>query len=143
MTGRGDPGGTPRYWMGMCLDDQLVTDEALDRMIGLGARWPEPRALDQVGVFHLEDRTAVEVPFLDDRNVEDLLRLLVLLAADLHEVASCDDESTTSSALEWALDETGVLPVHALEPLVWLESTVLVRHLRQRQGAASDGTGRA
>jgi len=120
----------------MRLDDQLVTDEALDAVVGLGARWPEPRALDQTRVFHLDDRGALSLRLLDDGGVADLLRLLELHADALHEVACCDDEATTSSAMEWALDELGVPPVHALDPRVWLESTELVRWLRSR--AAGD-----
>jgi len=63
-----------------------------------------------------------------------LLELLLRLVVPLHEQAACDDESTTSSALEWALDELGVLPVHAFGPAVWLESIGLVRALRVRVG---------
>ena len=137
MTGRrgADDGRAPRYWLApMSLDDPLVTDEALDTVVGLGARWPEPRALDQTRVFHLDDRGALSLSLLDDDGVADLLRLLVLHADALHEVACCDDEATTSSAMEWALDELGVPPVHAFHPLVWLEGTEMVRWLRARTG---------
>ena len=76
----------------MRLDDQLVTDEAMDTVVGLGARWPEPRALDQVERFHLDDRSVLHLRLLDDEGVADLLRLLELQADALHEVACCDDE---------------------------------------------------
>ena len=114
----------------MRLDDQFVTEEALDAVVGLGARWPEPRALNQCKVFHLDDRGALSLRLLDEQGVADLLRLLELHAEALHEVACCDDEATSSSAMEWALDELGVPPVHAFTPRVWLESTELVRWLR-------------
>lgn len=136
MTRYRDAASAPRYWLRpMSLDDQLVTDEALDAVVGLGARWPEPRALDQTRVFHLDDRGALSLRLLDDDGAADLLRLLELHAEALHEVACCDDEATTSSALEWALDELGVPPVHAFTPRAWLEPTELVRWLRARPGA--------
>ena len=100
----------------MRLDDQLITHEALDVVVGLGARWPEPRALDQTTVVHLDDQGALSLRLLDGDGVSDLLRLLELHAEALHEVACCDDEATTSSAMEWALDELGVPPVHAFTP---------------------------
>lgn len=116
----------------MSMDDQIVTDEALDAVVGLGARWPEPRALDQTRVFHLDDRSALSLRLLDPDDAARLLRLLVLHADALHEVASCDDQATAISALEWAFDEAGVPPVHAFTPRVWLESTEMVRWLRTR-----------
>ena len=118
----------------MRLDDELVSHEALDAVVGLGARWPEPRALDQTATFHLDDRSVLSLRLLDEAGARDLLALLLGLADGLHEVACCDDEATTCSAMEWALDELRVPPVHAFAPEVWLESTELVRWLRARAG---------
>ena len=59
---------------------------------------------------------------------------LVLLRLPLHEQAARDGESTASSALEWGPDELGTDPMHVLDPRVWLESTDLVRALRDRVG---------
>ncbi len=102
----------------MRLDDQFVTEEALDAVVGLGARWPEPRALDQTATFSMDDRSALSLRLLDAAGARDLLALLVASAGALHEVACCDDEATTCSAMEWALDELGVPPVHAFAPSV-------------------------
>lgn len=124
----------------MRLDDALLPEEVLDRL-GLDDRWPEPRTLNQTAVFYLRDRTRVDVADLGPAEACWLLELLLRLVEPLHGQAACDDESTTSSALEWALDETGVEPVHALDPSVWLESTELVRELRRRVGGLS-GAGR-
>lgn len=117
----------------MSLDDPLLPPEALDRL-DLDGRWPEPRALDQTAVFFLRDRARVDVADLGQAECCWLLELLLRLVVPLHEQAACDDESTTSSAMEWALDELDVEPVHALAPAVWLESTDLVRALRDRVG---------
>lgn len=117
----------------MRLDDALVLPAALDRL-GLDDRWSEPRALDQTAVFFLRDRTRVDVADLGPAEACWVLELLVRLAGPLHEQAACDDESTTSSALEWALDELGVEPVHVVAPPVWLESTEMVRRLRWSPG---------
>lgn len=134
MTFPEEPQRAPRYWTRpMCLDDALLPAVMLDRL-GLDGRWPEPRALDQADVFFLHDRTRVDVADLGQAECCWLLELLLRLVVPLHEQAACDDESTTSSALEWALDELGVLPVHALGPAVWLASTELARALRVRVG---------
>ena len=134
MTCPEEPQRARRYWTRpMCLDDALLPAVARDRL-GLDGRWPEPRALDQADVFFLLDRTRVDVADLGQVECCWLLELLFRLVVPLHEQAACDDESTTSSALEWALDELGVLPVHAFGPAVWLESIGLVRALRVRVG---------
>ena len=45
----------------MAVEDALVKDEVLDAAVPLDGRWPEPRLLWQTGVFHLRDRTCVDL----------------------------------------------------------------------------------
>lgn len=115
-------------------DDALLTGQALDAVVGLGQRWPEPLALHQTERFFLEDRTEIRTEHLDADLARDLLDLLTIYADPLHETACRDEQATTSSAVRWLLDGLGVPPVAAHEPEVWLESTELVRWLRARAG---------
>lgn len=111
-------------------DDALLTEQAMDVVVGLGQRWPEPRALHQTATFFLEDRTEIELRHLDADLARDLLDLLHIYAGPLHETACRDEDATMSSAVRFVLDGLGVPPVAAHDPEVWLESTELVRWLR-------------
>ena len=112
--------------------DALLTEQAMEAVVGLGQRWPEPRALHQTETFFLDDRTEIELEHLDADLARDLLDLLVIYAGPLHETAVRDEQAITSSAVRWLLDGLGVPPVAAHDPLVWLESTEMVRWLRSR-----------
>lgn len=116
----------------MRLDDQLVDEHVLDALVGPDGRWPDPRALDQTAVLYLRDRTPVVLAGLDHVGATRLLQVVLSSTREFHEAAAFDDEALTSSALEWALNESGVPPVGALDPSVWVESTELVRWLRRR-----------
>ena len=118
------------------VSDAVLTADALDRAVPLGERWPEPRIVDQDAVLHLRDRTAVYLSALGPRDAARLLEHVLGLAAVLHEAAVCDEELTTSTALRWAMEQAGVPAVSDLDPVVWLESSVLVRALR---GIAAGG----
>ncbi len=112
--------------------DAVVTADALDRVLTLADRWPEPRLLDQAEVFYLRDRTTVSVAALDADGASRLLALLRGLAAELHAAAVRDEEVTTSTAMRWAAEQAGIRAVADLDPLAWLEASVLVRWLRAR-----------
>lgn len=123
----------------MATTDQTITDDLLDRVLPLdaGGRWPEPRALWQRDVFHLHDRTPVDVDSLDARGARDLLVLLAGLAPVLHARAAIDERLTTCSGLRTAMATAGVPTVGDTDPDLWLESTLLVRVLRTRAAGAS------
>ena len=116
-------------------DDALVTEQAMYLVVGLGQRWPEPRALHQTETFFMEDRTEIDLEHLDADLARDLLDLLTIYADPLHDAAVRDEQATTSSAVGWLMEGLGVPPVAAHDPLVWLESTELVRWLRTRARA--------
>lgn len=118
--------------------DAVLTSDALDRLLPLSERWPEPRVVDQADIYYFRDRTPVALADLGPGEAAALLTHIRGLAAGLHEAAARDEELTTSSALAWAMDQAGVPPVAALDPLAWLESSVLVRALRV---LAADGGG--
>lgn len=128
------PPPEPTDWVvqGLAVDDAVLTDRALERVVGLGQRWPEPRALHQTDVFYMEDRTPLDLHLFDAGHATELLRLLVLMVDELHHAAWRDEQATQSSALRWLLDGLDVPPIAAHDPVVWLESTVLVRWLRSR-----------
>jgi hypothetical protein len=124
------------------VSDAVLTADALDRAVPLGERWPEPRIVDQDVVVHLWDRTAVYLSVLGPDDAARLLEHVLGLAAELHEAAVCDEELTTSTALRWAMEQAAVPAVADLDPIVWLEASVLVRALRARSGGPrSDGEG--
>lgn len=111
--------------------DAAVTADALDRLLQLGDRWPEPRVLDQDEVFHLRDRTAVSLSGLSPGDAAGLLAHVRSLARELHATAVRDEALTTSTAMRWAMEQAGIPSVDDLDPSEWLESSVLVRALRE------------
>ena len=113
-------------------DDAVLSEQTLDVVVGLGQRWPEPRALHQTVTFFLEDRTEIDLEQLDADLTGDLLDLLNIYAGPLHGTAVRDEHATTSSAVRFVLDGLGVPPLTQYDPTVWLESTELVRWLRTR-----------
>lgn len=115
-------------------DDALLTEEAMDVVVGLDQRWPEPRALHQTNVFFLEDRGRLLLWRLTAAEAARLLDLVLSLTRALHERAVCDEQATASSASWWVLTEFGVPRAEDLDPSLWLESTDLVRWLRARAG---------
>ena len=118
----------------MAVEDALVKDEVLDVVMPLDGRWPEPRLLWQTEVFHLRDRTTVDLTAPCAGELEWLLEHLRDNVSLWHAAASRDEERTTSSAARWALWETGVATIGATDPTVWLESTLLVRWLARSSG---------
>ena len=113
----------------MAVGDAVVGPDVLDRVLDLADRWPEPRVLDQTSVFFLRDRTPVPVDGMGSEDARRLLAHVRGLAMVLHEAAARDEEITTSTAMRWAMAQACVPSVAELDPLAWLESTALVRHL--------------
>lgn len=114
------------------LDDCRLSEEELDRTVPLDARWPEPRLLHQTEVWFSRDGMRWRVPSLAPYRVRELLDGLLAMADDLHGRAVVDEIDQTSPLLEWAYGELGVDMIVCLDPLVWVESTELVRWLRAR-----------
>lgn len=115
----------------LAMEDSPVKPGSLDLLVpGLHDRWPEPRLLNQRELWFQQNRIPVAVDTLDAEGARRLLRVIVGLAEDLHRVAARDEALTTSSGIRWALASAGVPMVEDLDPLSWLESTLLVRHLR-------------
>ncbi len=114
------------------VSDAVVTAYALDRVLSLSDRWPEPRIVDQDEVFYLRDRTRVPLSGLGPEDAAELLAHVRGLAMPLHEAAVRDERLTTSTALRWAMEQGGVPSVADLDPLAWLEASSLVRALRAR-----------
>lgn len=144
--GEGDgercPGGTgdstlpfgPGYLDNLlALEDAPVKEGSLDLLVpDLFDRWPEPRLLGQREVWFLRDRTRVALDNLDEDGVRRILGEIGDVAGDLHRVAARDEALTTSSGARWAMASAGVPTIEGLDPHAWLESTVLVRALRDR-----------
>lgn len=116
----------------VALTDMRMPPDMLDEALPLDGRWPEPRVLWQDEVFFLPDRSRLDVRALDPGDAAELLEALVESALGWHAAAARDERLTTSSGLRRALAAVGVPLVEDLDPLVWLESTALVRTLRAR-----------
>lgn len=118
----------------LAVEDALVKDDVLDAVVPLDGRWPEPRLLWQTDVFHLRDRTCLDLARACEGELEWVLEHLRDDAGMWHAAAARDEERTTSSAARWAMRETGVATVEETDPGVWLESTLLVRWLVSNTG---------
>ena len=115
------------------LSDATVGEDVLGLvLVAYDGRWPEPRALWQDEAFWLPDRTRLDLAALSGDGVRALVALLVGAAAGLHAVAVRDEDLTASSGLRRAMAHAGVPTIAEVDPLVWLESTLLVRSLRAR-----------
>lgn len=111
-----------------------IAGYVLDRVLPLDGRWPEPRQLWQTAVFYGRDRSCLDLAAATSGDLVLLLRHLREQAETWHAAAACDEDSTTSSAVRWAMRETGVLLIPDLDPGVWLECTLLVRWLASGTG---------
>lgn len=118
----------------MAAQDALVNDDVLHLLIPLRGRWPDPRVLtEQDERFWLPDGEVIEIAELDPPEVLWLLGWLTGdLLQPLNRRARQDEQLTTSTALRRAMRAAEVPLVAETDPLVWLESTRLVRALRQR-----------
>jgi len=117
----------------LALEDAPVKPGSLDRLVpDLSDRWPEPRLLSQDQVWFLPHRTLVPLDDLDEDGARSLLDAIGDLAGDLHRVAARDEALTTSSGTRWAMASADIPTIADLDPRAWLESTVLVRALRDR-----------
>jgi hypothetical protein len=115
------------------VQDAAVKDNSLDLLVpDLSDRWPEPRLLWQHDVWFLRHRTRVPIDDLDADGARWLLDAVYDIAEGLHAVAARDEELTTSTGLRRAMAHAGVPLVSEIEPDVWLESTTLVRVLRDK-----------
>ena len=125
-------------WRGAhhALEDALLPTEDLDRAVPVGGRFYDPRLLWQTDVFWVHQRTRLDLAHLNDDGAAELLDWLRRHTVLLHREAVRDEESGTSTALRWALDEVGVTPTVDVDPWEWLEATPLVRWLAARAGGA-------
>lgn|GEM_PF-4842544 len=118
----------------LAFDDALVDPDRLDLVLPLDGRWPEPRLLEQTGVFYLRDRTRLHPRAFDPETAAWLLDDLHVDLPDWHAAAAFHEETTASSVTRDALAALGVLSVRVTDPQAWLESTVLFRFLKAVSG---------
>lgn len=124
------PWGRGRMEAGLAFEDWLVDPDVLERVVPLSGRWPEPRLLDQTGVWFSLDRRRIDLDAIDAGERAGLLDALRLHAREWHAAAVVHEAQVTSTALRWMYGHCGVLSAERLGPLAWLETTPLVRWLR-------------
>jgi len=117
----------------LALEDAPVKEGSLNMLVpALSDRWPEPRLLSQREVWFQQDRASVPLADLDEDGARRLLDVIEDVGADLHRIATRDEALTTSSGARWAMAAAGIPTIAELDPRAWLESTILVRALRDR-----------
>lgn len=119
-------------WPTLSLDDAALTPDDLDRLYPPGTRYPDCRDLLRTDAWHDRHGGRHELHRIDQVDLESLLRALRSDAVALHAQAASDEQQTLSSALSWAYNVLDVDKIAYLHPLVWLDSTPLVRALSHR-----------
>jgi hypothetical protein len=120
------------------LDDQTIREEDLDRLLDPWTPVPDHRTLDQTRLIALPTGTIQD---LYDGTVTNPLPYIALLQATVgryHGVAALWEEQTTSTATRLVWTALGIRTIAETHPLVWLESTPMMRFLRGWE-AALDG----
>lgn len=113
-------------------------EQSLGCAVSVGLRWPEPQLLQQTRTLRLHQVTEFDLDGVGAAQAAVLAEALVDDALLWWEVASHDEELTTSTGLRWALRQAGVRLIGETEPLAWLEATPLMRSLRARSARAPD-----
>lgn len=126
----GDP-----TWPTLSLDDAPLIAADLDRRYPPGTRFPDWHDLLQTDFWYDRHGGRHELDRLDQNDLESLLLALQSEAVLLHAQAASDEQQTLPSALAWAYNVLDVDRVAHLHPLVWLDTTPLVRALQRRLGA--------
>ena len=111
------------------LDDGVEIPGFLDPF-GLWTRWPEPRVLEQTVVWISPDRTTVRLDQLGTDGLYSILRQLHDHVDAWYKIAVQDEFAALSSALAWTYKSLDVRMVAEMHPLIWMESTALVREIR-------------
>lgn len=112
------------------LDDMTIRHEDLDRLLDPWAPVPDHRTLEQTRYIALPTGGIQD---LYDSRVTSPLPFIALLQATVgryHSVAALWEEQTTSTATRLVWAALGVRAVADEHPLVWLESTPMMRFLR-------------
>lgn len=122
-------------WPPLSLDDAALTQQELDERFPPGSRYPDHRDLLITDAWYDRHGQRHELHRLDASDLESLLLGLLSEAVTLHAQAASDEQQTLSSALSWAYNVLGVDKVAHLHPLVWLDSTPLVRGYQRRLAA--------
>jgi hypothetical protein len=117
---------------GLSLDDATVTADVLDDRYDLADRWPEWRLLLQTRIWVTSDKQIDHLDRLTDWDIHCLAVNLRSLAPVLAQQAALDEDHCLSSGLAWVYWLLDARTVRDLHPLVWLDTTPLMRHLNAR-----------
>lgn len=112
------------------LDDHAIREEDLDRLLDPWTPVPDHRTLEQTRYIALPTGAIQD---LYDGTVTNPLPYIALLQATVgryHSVAALWEEQTTSTATQLVWTALGIRTIAETHPLVWLESTPMMRFLR-------------
>jgi hypothetical protein len=115
------------------LDDASILEQDLDRLLDPWLPQPDHRVLEQTRYLPLPKGGTQD---LFEANAGSPLLYIALLQATVsryHQMALAWEQQTTSTATRLVWAALGVRTVAETHPLVWLESTPMMRSLREWQ----------
>lgn len=128
-----DTNPTPEYStdpFDASLDDAFANDADLDRALDPWLPRPDHRVLEQTEWMPLPKGERERLATSTAAHPMAYICYLQVLANEYHQMAAAWEDQTTCSAARVIWRNLGIRPISAIHPLVWLESTPLMRHLR-------------
>lgn len=114
------------------LDDAPVPYAVLDQTVPLGIRWPDWRWLLQTDVFLAPGLPPLLIDDIDADGLAAVVAVLFENVTTLHAQAAAEEKKALSSATAWMYRELDIATVAACNPTAWLDTTPLMRRLRDR-----------
>lgn len=120
------------------LDDALADERDLDRALDPWLPKPDHRVLFQTEWMPLPKGERERLASSTAPHPMAYLLYLQMLAAEFHAMAAAWESQTISTAGQLVWANLGIRTIAQTHPLVWLESTPLMRHLRRWQHEAEN-----
>lgn len=116
------------------LDDELIAEHDLERILDPWLPQPDHRILEQTRYLPLPDGKTEDLESPRITHPMPYMALLQASATHYHAMAAAWEGQTTSTAARLLWLELGVRTIADTHPLVWLESTPMMRALRAWAG---------
>lgn len=115
------------------LDDAAVDEADLDAVLDAWLPAPDHRVLFQTRWMPIPKNEREDLTTSTAPHPMAYILYLQVTAARFHQLAADWETATTSTAARALWQQCGVRTIAETHPLIWLESTPLMRHLRQWQ----------
>lgn len=120
------------------LDDAAANEADLDAILDPWLPVPDQRVLQQTRWTPLPNGEREDLTTSAATHPMAYICYLQLDAQRLHQMAADWEAATTSTAVRILNWQLGIRPIAQIHPLIWLESTPLMRHLRRWQYEAEN-----